>query len=110
MAILRNFTISSPSPFVGGRGEGFKTNSGLTWGRLPHPNPLPEGEGNFRVFWVVLLSALVLPLSACGVKGKLKTPAQIEQLEAKKAREEKKMKEDKAKENSEETPEEMEEK
>lgn len=64
----------------------------------------------FNIFRIVLLIMLGCVVSSCGVKGKLKTPVQIEQAEAKKAREEKKMQEDKAKENSEEPTEEMEEK
>ncbi|MEQ1705714.1 MAG: lipoprotein [Rickettsiales bacterium] len=45
---------------------------------------------NYGVTSFVILSALLLSLSACGVKGKLKTPDQIEKLEAKEAREKEK--------------------
>lgn len=38
------------------------------------------------IFRMVLLVALAGSISACGVKGNLKTPAQIEKEEAKKAK------------------------
>ena len=38
------------------------------------------------VLRVFLLIFLITPLTACGVKGKLKTPEQIEKLEAKEAK------------------------
>lgn len=66
-----------------------------------------------QIFRVILLLMVTGLLAACGVKGKLKTPDQIERLEAKEAREKekkaqdqaeknKKMIEENAKENSEE--------
>jgi predicted small lipoprotein YifL len=39
------------------------------------------------IFRIIFLFALVLPISACGLKGKLKTPDQIQKIEAKKAQE-----------------------
>ncbi len=41
--------------------------------------------GIFRIILLVLLASSV---SACGIKGKLKTPEQIEKIDAKKAKEE----------------------
>ncbi len=47
------------------------------------------------IFRIVLLVILSISVSACGIKGKLKTPEQIEKIEAKKAAEvEKKVKEE----------------
>ena len=47
------------------------------------------------IFRIVLLVILSISVSACGIKGKLKTPEQIEKIEAKKAAEaEKKAKEE----------------
>src|SRR5436853_506225 len=61
-------------------------------------------EGSLQRFFAtlrmtsILLSALLLvvSISACGNKGKLKSPAQIERQEQKKAREEQKKKEQEA--------------
>ncbi len=48
-----------------------------------------------NIFRIVLLVMLAISVSACGIKGKLKTPEQIEKIEAKKAAEaEKKAKEE----------------
>jgi len=47
-----------------------------------------------NILRVIFLFALVLPISACGLKGKLKTPDQIQKMEAKKAQEEEKAKDE----------------
>lgn len=41
-----------------------------------------------NIFRIILLLTFAIAVSACGLKGKLKTPEQIEKLEAKKAQEE----------------------
>lgn len=41
-----------------------------------------------NIFRIILLLTFATAVSACGLKGKLKTPEQIEKLEAKKAQEE----------------------
>lgn len=51
---------------------------------------------------ILLVSALLLPLSACGTKGSLKTPSQIAKEEQKKAREAEKEKAKMAREQAEE--------
>ena len=38
-----------------------------------------------NIFRIIFLLALISPVAACGVKGKVKSPAQIEKEEAKKA-------------------------
>lgn len=50
-----------------------------------------------NTFRIILLSLLVVPVTSCGVKGKLKTPDQIKKEEAKavRAEEKKKLEEEK---------------
>ncbi len=53
-----------------------------------------------NIFRIILLLTLAISVSACGLKGKLKTPEQIEKLEAKKAQEEAKKSQEEAAENT----------
>lgn len=46
---------------------------------------------------IIILLAIVLPIASCGLKGKLKSPEQIEKLEAKKAQQEAQKAQDDAK-------------
>ncbi len=48
-----------------------------------------------NIFRIVLLLVIALPISACGLKGKLKTPDQIQKAEAKKEQEDAKKAQDK---------------
>jgi predicted small lipoprotein YifL len=57
-----------------------------------------------NILRVIFLLALALPVSACGLKGKLKTPDQIQKMEAKKAQEEEKAKGEEAGQENEEVP------
>jgi predicted small lipoprotein YifL len=45
---------------------------------------------------IILAGFIILSLASCGVKGKLKSPAQIERIEAKKAEQEQKKAEEEA--------------
>ena len=60
----------------------------------------------FNIFRIILLFVVIIPTASCGVKGKLKTPEQIEKIEAKKAQEEAKKAQEEAaqKDDSEEQP------
>ncbi len=42
----------------------------------------------YNILRIIFLFSLIFPVSACGLKGKLKTPEQIQKIEAKKAQEE----------------------
>lgn len=59
-----------------------------------------------RLLRIILLLAMVAPIASCGVKGRLKTPDQIQRIEAKKAAEAQKKAEEAAeeKDNSGATP------